>query len=106
MHTPPLESKVEARLFRGVKRLGGSAIKIKKRAGYPDRIIMVPSRIEDTCRFLFVEVKRDNGRLAEHQQVAHAELRAMHAEVRTVYGYKDVDALIKELERWQTTGLS
>lgn len=106
MQHDPLERKVEARLFKGVKALGGRAVKISKVAGYPDRIIMIPRpaarRRRATCRYIWAEIKRLSGKLAEHQEVAHAELEGMFAEVRTLYGYPDVDEFLKEMAAWQT----
>jgi hypothetical protein len=93
MEHDPIESKAEARLYAGVKKRGGSAIKIMKRPGYPDRIIVIPG---SPARLVFVEVKRLTGRLAGHQVLAHEILRAMGCEVVTLYGYPDVDRFLKD----------
>ena len=52
------ESDVEARLVRGVEKLGGMCLKFRPddHEGFPDRLVLLPGR-ED----LWVELKRPEG---------------------------------------------
>jgi hypothetical protein len=90
----PLESKIETRLFTGIKALGGRCEKIQKKPGFPGRLIIMPGGY-----YLWVELKRPSGRVAEHQDLAHGILRELGCLVELVWSYEDVDALLKRLAR-------
>jgi hypothetical protein len=92
------ESKVESRLFDGVKRLGGRALKLTKLPGFPDRLILLPGKIA-----IFVELKRPRGVLAEHQELAHDILRAMDHEVEVLWDYEMVDDFLSRCSRRLTS---
>lgn len=87
------ESRVEARLVQGVKKLGGLCWKFVSpgTAGVPDRIVLLPGG-----RVALVELKQRTGRLSAIQRVRQAELRAVGAEVWTLYGPEDVDSFLEE----------
>ena len=87
------ESRVEARLTRGVKALGGLCWKFVSpgTAGVPDRIVLLPGG-----RVALAELKQETGRLSAIQKARHAELKAVGAEVWTLYGPKDVDRFLTE----------
>lgn len=87
------ESRVEARLTRGVKALGGLCWKFVSpgTAGVPDRIVLLPGG-----RVALVELKQETGRLSKIQKARNAELAAVGAEVWTLYGPKDVDKFLAE----------
>ena len=88
------ESEVEAMLVRGVQLRGGLCWKFVSpgRAGVPDRIVVLPGG-----RVIFVELKTDTGQLRPIQIYQHRELHARQADVRTLYGAKDVLAFLEEV---------
>lgn len=87
------ESRVEARLVRGVKKLGGLCWKFVSpgTAGVPDRIVLLPGG-----RVALVELKQKTGRLSAIQRVRQAELKAVGCEVWVLYGPEDVDKFLAE----------
>lgn len=87
------ESRVEARLVRGVKALGGLCWKFVSpgTAGVPDRIVLLPGG-----RVALVELKQKTGRLSAIQRLRRRELRQVGAEVWTLYGPSDVDRFLSE----------
>ncbi len=87
------ESRVEARLVRGVKKLGGLCWKFVSpgTAGVPDRIVLLPGG-----RVALVELKQRTGRLSDIQKARHAELKAVGCEVWVLYGPEDVNIFLKE----------
>lgn len=90
-----LESKVEARLFAGVKALGGRATKIAKVPGWPDRIVLLPGGL-----LFFVELKRPKGgRVAEHQALAHEIIRDLGQTVLILSNYEEVDDFLRRMAR-------
>lgn len=88
------ESEVEAMLVRGVQLQGGLCWKFVSpgRAGVPDRIVVLPDG-----RVIFVELKTDTGQLRPIQIYQHRELQARRADVRTLFGAKDVLAFLEEV---------
>lgn len=89
------ESKVENRLFRGVKLLGGKALKITSLPGWPDRLVLLKPRIG-----IFAELKRPKGgRLEEHQELAHEIIRDMGFEVEVLWNYEMVDDFLSRCSR-------
>ena len=106
------ESKVESRLDRMVRAIGGITRKwtSPSHVGVPDRIVInritVAEMIEKLKKMppdapfadiYLTEVKTDTGKLSSPQIREHARLRDHGAEVRVVYGDSGVDELIKEL---------
>lgn len=89
------ENKVEKYLDEEIKRLGGLTRKWVSpgRAGVPDRIVIVRGNV------WFVEVKTEDGELETVQEREHKRLEAVGAEVRTVYGHRDVREFIEEVRQ-------
>jgi hypothetical protein len=88
------ESKVEARLTAGVKRLGGMSIKIAPvMAGAPDRLILLPG-----SRMHLVEVKAKGGRLRPIQQVFHDRAAELGIRVEILSGPDQVDVWLHQQE--------
>ncbi len=87
------EAAAERRLVDGVKALGGLCLKwpATATAGVPDRILILGGRV------LFVEMKREGGKLSAIQEHLHRKLRAVGADVRVVYGVAGVRALLDEI---------
>ena len=87
------ENKVELRLDRLIKEMGGVTRKWVSpgRDGVPDRIVIHQGRV------WFVEIKTANGALSVVQTREHERLRAAGASVRTVYGAVDVLMFINEV---------
>lgn len=90
------ERDIERQLVSGIKKLGGLCLKFVSPGclGVPDRIIILPGG-----RILFVELKTEIGRLSGMQQHRIAELQALRADVRVVYGISAVRALLLELQK-------
>lgn len=88
------ESTIEAQLVKLVNHRGGRAYKWVSpgNAGVPDRIV-----ITSTGRVIFVELKTEIGRLSPVQVMQHARLRALGADVRTLYGLEQVEAFVEEV---------
>lgn len=89
------ERDVEKKLTEGVKALGGRAYKWVSpgNSGVPDRIVFLPSG-----RVYFVELKTDRGTLSEVQKAQIKRLTGLGADVRVLYGEKDVMEFLKEVE--------
>lgn len=86
-----LESKIEARLTKGVKDLGGKAFKFVSpgNVGIPDRLVVLPGG-----HVLFAELKAPLGRLSKMQKYQIAELRRLGAEPWVVCGMDGVAAFL------------
>lgn len=74
-------NKIEAARFVG----------LGVRAGVPDLVIVIGGRA------LFLELKREGGRVSPAQAQMHAAIRAAGAEVAVVYGFAEA---LNQLERW------
>ena len=85
------ENKVEKYLDKQITALGGLTRKWVSpgRDGVPDRICIVKGR------FFLVEVKTVDGKCSPNQLREHTRLRDAGADVRVVYGEKDVDEFIR-----------
>lgn len=89
------EHKLEERLRLGVKSLGGKALKLKGPPGFPDRTAILPGG-----RTIYIEMKRPRGGVvAEHQEIWHADLRAMGHEVEVLWTMTQVDAWLRKIAR-------
>lgn len=88
------ESTIEARLVRGVKKLGGLCYKFTSpgNPGVPDRIVLLPNG-----KTIFVELKTTVGRLAKVQQWQLQEMRKRGADVRVLKGMDQVTAFLEEV---------
>lgn len=71
-----LESEVERKLVRQLKKLGITHVKMNAIAqrGWPDRQIILPG-----CRVLWIELKAPGreSNVSPNQEVVHAKLRAL-----------------------------
>lgn len=88
------ESKLEERLVRGVKRLGGRAYKFVSpgNVGVPDRMIVLPGG-----RIIFVELKTDQGALSPVQRYQIRQLQQLGATVWVVRGMQGVATTLGHL---------
>lgn len=88
------ENKVEKHLDKCFKKRGGLTRKWVSpgHTGVPDRICIVEGQV------WFVEVKTHDGTLSSMQQRELNRLLATGAKCAVVYGCKDVDALMKEVD--------
>ena len=89
-----LESKVEERLVRGVKRLGGMCLKWVSPGctGVPDRIVVLPGG-----RVIFVELKQPAGRKSVRQKLVGWKLMTLEADVRCLWNPEEVDEFLREV---------
>jgi len=86
------ESTIEKALRLAVIAAGGTCEKVvsKSRRGWPDRLVLLPGG-----RLILVETKRPRGgRLAPHQRLIHAELRALGFRVEVVKTEDDIGRLL------------
>ncbi len=91
----------------GMKELKARGCLVRKiryegRKGCPDLLVCVPRLIAAgrvrPPKTIFVEVKKDKYTHPDmHQQLEHARLRMVYADVRTIGSKAQVDALVKEL---------
>lgn len=88
------EKRVERRLVEGVRQAGGLCLKFVSpgKAGVPDRVIITPDG-----RVVFAEVKTEVGKLSKIQEHVIDELKKRNADVRVLYGLKDVAEFLEEL---------
>ena len=89
------EKRVERHLVEGIKRLGGMCLKFVSpgTSGVPDRVVILSNG-----RVVFAELKTDVGRLSKIQEHTISEMRRRGADVRVLYGLKDVKTFLSELE--------
>ena len=89
------ERDVEARLVRGVRRLGGVCWKWVSpgRVGVPDRIVLLPHGV-----VAFVEVKDDEGEVSKQQEITLREIRDLGHDVFVVRGVDGVDTLLERMK--------
>ena len=89
------EKRVERHLVEGVRLLGGMCLKFVSpgNSGVPDRLVILPDG-----KIIFVELKTDVGRLSKIQEYTINEMRKRSADVRVLYGLKDVKAFIEEVK--------
>lgn len=86
------ERDVEARLVRGVRKLGGVCWKWVSpgRVGVPDRIALLPHGV-----VAFVEVKDDEGQVSRQQELTLREIGNLGHPVYVVHGAEGVDMLLE-----------
>lgn len=83
-----LESKIEQKLVKGVRIMGGRAYKWVSpgNTGVPDRIVIFPDgKVE------FVELKTDTGRTTPLQKAQLRRLVQLNCTVHVLYGEQDVN---------------
>lgn len=93
------ERLIEKHLVDMIKMLDGMCLKFisPSNAGVPDRLVILPSG-----KIIFVELKTDVGRLSKIQEHTIDEMKKRNADVRVLYGMKDVEDFlneVKEVER-------
>lgn len=95
--THVLESEVEAKLRKGVKKLGGMAPKWVSPGtrGVPDRLVFLPGGM-----VILVELKSDRGTLRPNQVTMRQKLKKLGVTVQVLKGMDEVDAFLQECERW------
>ena len=89
------EKRVERLLVEVVKRFGGMCLKFVSpgTSGVPDRVVILPDG-----KIIFVELKTDVGKLSKIQEHTISEMKKRNADVRVLYGLKDVKAFIEEVK--------
>ena len=90
-----IETQIERHLVEGVKKLGGLCYKFVSPGtqGVPDRIIITAQG-----KVIFTELKTDRGVLSAIQKYIIGQMLKRHADVRVLYGLKQVKALLAEIE--------
>ena len=85
------ERDIEARLVKGVRKLGGSCFKWVSpgRRGVPDRIVLLPHGA-----IAFVEVKAPDGEVSGLQELTMREIARLGHNVYVLYGADDVDEFL------------
>ena len=86
------EAQIERYLFNEIRKLKGIAYKFTSpgHAGVPDRIILLPNGIT-----VFVELKKETGRLSALQIETIKSLQNNNIEVYVLYSKEEVDDFIK-----------
>lgn len=89
-----LESKIENKLKREVKRIGGWPLKFTSPGtnGVPDRILLMPGG-----KAIFVECKAPGEKPRKLQQERIKKLRSLGFKVEIVDSYKAIRKLIQEI---------
>ena len=90
-----IETQIERHLVEGVMKLGGLCYKFVSPGtqGVPDRIIITAQG-----KVIFTELKTDRGVLSAIQKYIIGQMLKRHADVRVLYGLKQVKALLAEIE--------
>lgn len=89
------EKNVERHLVEGIKKLNGMCLKFVSpgNSGVPDRVVILPNG-----RIVFAELKTETGRLSKLQAHTIDEMKKRGADVRVLYGVKDVKEFIDEVK--------
>ena len=89
----PLERSLEARLVRGCRTRGAEAIRTESIGrGWPDRLIIARGH------YLWVELKRNGGKVSAEQRKIHAKLRAAGAQVIVCRGTTGVTDVLAQVD--------
>ena len=89
-----LESKIENRLTKEIKKIGGIALKFTSPgvAGVPDRIVLLPHG-----KIIFVELKAPGKKPSPMQEYRAKEYRALGFDVRCIDSTELIMKLIEEV---------
>jgi len=89
-----LERDSERLLVRGVKKLGGLCYKFTSpgNSGVPDRIVVLNGSV------FFIELKKPDGKTTALQDRQIVLLRQHGAKVFVLYGMKDVERWLRDIE--------
>ena len=95
-----LESDIEKRLVREIRKIGGMAYKFVSpgNTGVPDRIVILPEVIT------FVELKTETGRLSTNQIRQISRLRSLGVEVKVIHGMKELEEFLNEIRSASVSG--
>jgi hypothetical protein len=95
-----LESDIEKRLVREIRKIGGMAYKFVSpgNTGVPDRIVILPGVIT------FVELKTETGRLSTNQIRQIGKLRNLGVEVKVIHGIKELEEFLNEIRSASVSG--
>lgn len=95
-----LESDIEKRLVREIRKMGGMAYKFVSpgNTGVPDRIVILPGVIT------FVELKTETGRLSANQVRQIGKLRNLGVEVKVIHGMKELEEFLNEIRSASVSG--
>ena len=87
------ERRIEKTLVDKIRKLGGMCLKFVSlgNSGVPDRLIILPDG-----RIVFAELKTEAGKLSRIQARMIDEMKKRGADVRVMYGLKDVEEFIGE----------
>ena len=89
-----LESEIEKRLVREVRKMGGMAYKFVSpgNAGVPDRIVIMPGG-----EVWFAELKAEGGRLSPPQKRQIGKLRGLGMKVAVIRGMEGLEEWLDEV---------
>ena len=92
------EARTERVCVHLAKLAGGDLLKIRfpNRAGCPDRLLVLPSRCSECYQttIAMVEFKSPGGSPDKHQEVVHADLRALGLKVSVIDCIADFEDLL------------
>ena len=88
-----LESEIEKKLVREIRKMGGMAYKFVSpgNTGVPDRIVILPEVIT------FVELKTETGRLSPGQKRQIGKLQDLGMKVVVLHGMKELEEFLDEI---------
>lgn len=95
-----LESEIEKRLVREIRKMGGMAYKFVSpgNTGVPDRIVILPGVIT------FVELKTETGRLSPGQKRQIGKLQDLGMKVVVLHGMKELEEFLNEIRTASVPG--
>lgn len=90
------EKEIEAKLRRGVKKIGGIALKFASpgNAGVPDRLVLLPQG-----RLAFVELKAPGKNFRPLQQKRKEQLEGLGFKVHIIDSLQGVRDFLREVTR-------
>lgn len=88
-----LESEIEKKLVREIRKMGGMAYKFVSpgNTGVPDRIVILPGVIT------FVELKTETGQLSPGQKRQIGKLQDLGMKVVVLHGMKELEEFLDEI---------